>query len=185
MAVKDGSREAHFPRIEKRYGEPMSYWFAVMKKISSKKYPEQIAYLKENFGFSQAHANALVMYSRGSTSSRRFEKPSDYYKTLTPTQAKTARSIFKVLMTKYPSLELVIAWNQPMLKYGDAYVFGLTATKRYLLIAPWSQDVLKKFMPRLNELDVNKKTIAIPSDWSIDGKLLCDMVKARMKEVKL
>ena len=109
MAVKDGSREAHFPRIEKRYGEPMSYWFAVMKKISKKKYPEQIAYLKENFGFSQVHANALVMYSRGSTSSRRFDKPSDYFKTLTPTQSKTAKAIFKVLQKKFPKLELVVA----------------------------------------------------------------------------
>ena len=184
MAVKDGSREAYFPRIEKRYGEPMSYWFAIMKKISKKKYPEQIAYLKENFGFSQAHANALVMYSRGSTSSRRFDKPSDYFETLTPTQSKTAKAIFKVLQTKFPKLELVMAWNQPMLKYGDAYVFGLTATKKYLLIAPWSQNVLKEFSPRMKDLDVKKKTIGIPSDWSIDSKLLCDMVKARIKEVK-
>ena len=116
-----------------------------MKKISKKKYPEQIAYLKENFGFSQVHANALVMYSRGSTSSRRFDKPSDYFKTLTPTQAKTAKAIFKLLQNKFPKLELVVAWNQPMLKSGDAYVFGLTATKKYLLIAPWSQKVLKDF----------------------------------------
>ena len=32
------------------------------------KYPEQIAHLKESNGFSQTHANALVVYSRGSTS---------------------------------------------------------------------------------------------------------------------
>ena len=62
---KDGSREAHFPAIEKRYGEKMAYWFKVMAKLKGKKYPEQIAHLKENYGFSQAHANALVMYSRG------------------------------------------------------------------------------------------------------------------------
>ena len=68
---KDPSREAHFPAIEKKYGEKMAYWFKVMAKLEGKKYPEQIAHLKENYGFSQAHANALVMFSRGSESSQR------------------------------------------------------------------------------------------------------------------
>ena len=63
MPPKDSSRESHFPAIEKKYGESMKYWFAVMKKVEGKKYPEQIAHLRENFGFSQTHANALVMYS--------------------------------------------------------------------------------------------------------------------------
>jgi hypothetical protein len=65
---KDSSREAHFPAIEKKYGEKMAYWFKVMAKLEGKKYPEQIAHLKESYGFSQAHANALVMFSRGSES---------------------------------------------------------------------------------------------------------------------
>ena len=85
-----------------------------MATLKGKKYPEQIAHLKENFGFSQAHANALVMYSRGSTSSRRFETPSEYFKTLSPEQRKTIKAIFAAITSKYPKLELVIAWNQPM-----------------------------------------------------------------------
>ena len=40
---KDPSREAHFPAIEKKYGEKMAYWFKVMAKLEGKKYPEQIA----------------------------------------------------------------------------------------------------------------------------------------------
>jgi hypothetical protein len=46
--VDRSKRESHFPAIEKRYGEPMSYWFSQMKKVKEKKYPEQIAFLKEN-----------------------------------------------------------------------------------------------------------------------------------------
>ena len=84
---KDPSREAHFPAIEKKYGEKMAYWFKVMAKLDGKKYPEQIAHLRENYGFSQAHANALVMYSRGSESSRRFNTHADFYKSVTPVQA--------------------------------------------------------------------------------------------------
>ena len=59
-------RASHFPAIEKRYGKPMSYWFTQMKKVKGKKYPEQMAFLQEEHGFSRAHANALVQYSRGS-----------------------------------------------------------------------------------------------------------------------
>ncbi len=97
---KDSSREAHFPAIEKRYGEKMSYWFKVMKEVKDLKYPEQIAHLRENYGFSQAHANALVMYSRGSTSSKRFNTPAEYYKTIAPPQATTMKKIFTAIMTK-------------------------------------------------------------------------------------
>jgi hypothetical protein len=75
---KDSSREAHFPAIEKKYGEKMAYWFKVMAKLEGKKYPEQIAHLKESYGFSQAHANALVMFSRGSESSKRFTTPTEF-----------------------------------------------------------------------------------------------------------
>ena len=37
-------------------------------------------------------------------------------------------------------LDLVIAWNQPMLKQGKDYVFGLSASKAHLLIAPYECD---------------------------------------------
>lgn len=182
MTTKDPSREAHFPAIEKKYGEKMSFWFKVMASLEGKKYPEQIAHLRENFGFSQAHANALVMYSRGSTSARRFETPTQYYKSIDPKQAKTVRAIMKAITDKYPDLELVIAWNQPMLRKGTMYVFGCSVTKNYILIAPWSTEVLDKFRPKLSEYQVNKKTIAVPNDWDVDIKLLQAMAKARLAE---
>ncbi|CAB4337618.1 unannotated protein [freshwater metagenome] len=182
MTVKDSSREAHFPAIEKKYGEKMKFWFSVMAKLEGKKYPEQIAHLRENFGFSQAHANALVMYSRGSMSAKRFTTPAEYFKSITPQQAKTVRAIMQAIQTKFPKLELVIAWNQPMLRDGDRYVFGISATKGYLLIAPWSRDVLEEFRPKLEGYKVNKKTIQIPSDWQIDTKLLHQIVKATLSE---
>lgn len=186
MAVSDGDREKFFPLIEKKYGEKMAYWFAIMKKLEGKKYPEQISYLRENYGFSQAHANALVMYSRGSTSSKRFETPAAYFKSIDAKQAKKVREIIKVITTKYPDLELVVAWNQPMLKRGTDYVFGASVATHHILIAPWG-DVLKTFAPKFEKLEgvkVNKKTIGIPNDWEIDSKLLLAMIAARLKELK-
>ena len=182
MSTKDPSRESHFPAIEKKYGEKMKYWFAVMAKLDGKKYPEQIAHLRENYGFSQAHANALVMYSRGSKSAQRFNTPSEYYKSLPPVQAKTVKAIMKAIQGKFPKLELIIAWNQPMLRDGKKYVFGVGACKNYLLIAPWNTDVLDAFRPKLTDYKVNKKTIQIPSDWEVDSKLLVQMVKACLAE---
>ena len=181
---KDPSREAHFPAIEKRYGEKMSYWFKVMKEIKDDKYPEQVAHLRENYGFSQAHANALVMFSRGSTSSKRHDTPADYYKSIDPKQATTLRKIFRTIQSKYPKTELVIAWNQPMLKLGNDYIFGATATKKHILMSPWSSDVLADFADRLEHLELKKKTIGVPNDWKVEEKLILDMVKARIAETK-
>ena len=79
MASKDGDRSKFFPAIEKKYGEKVSFWITRLKELETTKYPEQIAYLKENYGFSQAHANALVMYARGSTTSKRFDSPNSYF----------------------------------------------------------------------------------------------------------
>ena len=184
MSVADGSREKHFPAIEKKYGEKMSYWFKVMKDLEGKKYPEQVSYLRENFGFSQAHANALVMFSRGSESSKRFETPAQFYKSVTPVQAKTMRSIFKAIQSKYPELELVIAWNQPMLKIDKHYIFGISAATNHILIAPWNLDVLKKYTPKFSEFKVNKKTIALPNDWAVDSKVLQAMIKDSLAALK-
>jgi len=182
MATKDPSREAHFPAIEKKYGEKMSYWFKVMAALEGKKYPEQIAHLRENYGFSQAHANALVMYSRGSLSAHRHETPAHYFKSIDPAQAKTIKKMIKVIRDKYPDLEFVISYNQPMLRKGTMYVFGASVSKNHISIAPWSTEVLDKFRPKLTEYRVTKKMIAVPNDWNVDAKLLQAIVKARLAE---
>ena len=184
MTTKDSSRESHFPAIEKRYGEKMAYWFRVMAKLEGKKYPEQVAHLRENYGFSQAHANALVMYSRGSESSKRFETPAQYYKTVTPQQAKTMKAIFKAITTKFPQLELVIAWNQPMVKLDKHYIFGASASTKHVLIAPWDQKVLKEFAPKFTEGNALKKTIQLPNDWEVDTKLIQAVIKASLSNLK-
>ena len=182
--AKDPSREAHFPAIEKKYGEKMAYWFKVMAKLEGKKYPEQIAHLRENYGFSQAHANALVMYSRGSESSRRFNTHADFYKSVTPVQAKTMKAIFKAITTKFPQLELVIAYNQPMVKLDKHYIFGASASTKHVSIAPWDAKVLKEFAPKFKEGNALKKTIQLPNDWVVDVKLIQAMIKASLANLK-
>jgi uncharacterized protein len=173
-------RSSYFPAIEKKHGQPMSYWFDQMEQIADRKYPEQIAFLKENHGFSQAHANALVMFSRGSKSARRFDTFDDYLEPLDEIKRSTVRAIFEAITSKYPKSEIVIAWNQPMVKLNDEYLFGVSVLTNHILIAPWGEGMIERFRPRLTEYKVNKKTIQVPVDWKPDAKLLRDMIAARL-----
>jgi len=157
----------------------MSYWFTQMKKVKGEKYADQMAFLQEQHGFSRAHANALVLYLKGSTSSRRYDTFDEYLATLDETKAKTIRSIFATLTAKFKKAEVVIAWNQPMLKQDSRYLFGASAQKAHILIAPFNADIIDELRPRLEGYEVNKKTIRVPVDWKVDKKLLTDMVSAQ------
>ena len=183
MADTSGDRSRFFPAIEKKYGEKIQHWISRLQDLETTKYPDQIAYLRENYGFSQAHANALVMYVRGSTTSKRVATPSEYFKSIDPVARKTAKLIFSSITQKYPDLELVIAWNQPMLRQGKAYIIGISVSKNHMTINPFSDDVIKLFKKRLSKYTVNKTTFTVPLDWKVDGVLLRSIAKARLAEL--
>lgn len=170
-------RSSHFPAIEKKYGEKMSYWHRVMKDIKELKYAEQIAYLKENYGFSQTHANALVLYSRGSTTSKRFSTLDDYLKPHDKEKQAKVREIFQFIQKQFPKLELVIAWNQPMLKLDNSYIFGLSIAKNHLTLAPFNAEVLKAMKADFKGYEMNKKTFKVPTDWQVDKPLLKKLIR--------
>jgi len=169
-------RASHFPAIEKRYGRPIAHWIAHVKTLAGEKYDAQMAHLQTEHGFSRAHANALVLYCRGSLSARRVSSLDAYLAAATPAQAATVRAIFAAIAESFPDLEPVIAWNHPMLKDGDRYVFGVSVTKGHLLLAPMGSGVLDAMRPRLVDYTVLKKTVRVPSDWSVDGALLRELV---------
>jgi len=183
VADATGDRSKHFPAIEKKHGEKISQWLEWLSELEETKYPAQIAYLREDHGFSQAHANALVMYFRGSTTSKRVATPSEYFKSIDPVARKTAKLIFSSITEKYPDLELVIAWNQPMLRQGKAYIIGISVSKNHMTINPFSDDVIKLFTKRLSKYTVNKTTFTVPLDWKVDGVLLRSIAKARLAEL--
>jgi uncharacterized protein YdhG (YjbR/CyaY superfamily) len=183
MPSQSGDRAEFFPAIEKKYGKPIQYWISQLQELESTKYPEQIALLRENFEFSQNHANALVMHFRGSTSSRRHSGPDDFFAKLDTDAKKLALEIFDSIQKKYPKLELVMAWNQPMLRTGKDYVFGLSVSKNHIAINPWSTEVLAEMTPRLEGLKVNKHTFQVPLKWKVNQSLLHAMVKLRIDEL--
>lgn len=162
----------------------MRYWFSLMKEHAEEKYPAQIALLREDHGFSQTHANAVVMYCRGSKTTKRFDDLGSYLEKTDKVKAKTVKAIFAAIRTKHPRLELVIAWNQPMLKTGKDYVIGVSVTKHHILLGPWCKDATTRFAKELAGYKVNKKTIEVPADWKVNAGLLNKLVKARLDELK-
>jgi hypothetical protein len=184
MPIDKSDRASYFPLIEKKHGQPMSYWFDQMAEIKELKYPEQIAFLRENHGFSQAHANALVLYCRGSKSSRRHDTVEHYLAPYDEATRTTVYAIFSAITSKYPKLELVVAWNHPMLRFESQYIFGVNVLKNYLLISPMSSDVIEAFAARLEKFEVNKKTIRVPLDWKVNATLVRDLTAARMAEIR-
>jgi len=91
VPARSGERSAHFSRIEKKHGKPVTYWLKQLASVRSGKYQDQIDLLRERHGFSREHANAVVMYHRGSTSSKRHADPKQFLATLDVTKARTVK----------------------------------------------------------------------------------------------
>ena len=183
MADSTGDRSKYFPAIERKHGQPIQHWFDLLADHGDARYDEQMALLREGHGFSQAHANAVVMTHRGSTTTRRFPDPDSYFASLDAVKAATARAIFAAIQDRVDGLELVTAWNQPMLRNEAGYVFALTAATAHLTLSPLSAAVMATFAGRLGGLKANKKTFIVPPDWEVDAALLQAMVEARLAEL--
>ena len=180
--TSSGERSQHFPAIEKKHGKPMSHWFGALERLGEAKYADQLALLQEH-GFSRAHANAVVMHHRGSASSRRHDSVDDLLDSMPTDHAALTRRIFTAIMKKHPNLELVVAWNQPMLKLGKEYVIGVSASKNHLTIGPWGDEPMTVFAAELADYETNKKTFKVPLDWKVDANLLNRIVRHRLDEI--
>lgn len=65
MAEKVQGPKSYFPSIEKKYGQPIDHWMALLDaNARDLKHMEQVAFLKEKHGFGHGHANALVAVFR-------------------------------------------------------------------------------------------------------------------------
>ncbi len=53
---------SYFPSIEKKYGQPMAHWFALVDTRSGAKHMEIVNLLKAEHGMGHGHANAVVAF---------------------------------------------------------------------------------------------------------------------------
>jgi len=182
MTQSSGRRSDFFPAIEKKYGKPINFWLKELAPLKGTKYDEQMALLRDTHGLSRTHANALVMHFRGSTTSKRFATPADYFAAQDPKKSANMKKIFAAIRKQHPTLELVVAWNQPMLRIGTFTVFGVSASANHLTINPFSIDALRTCEKKLEGYKLNKYTFTVPIDWKVDAALLNALVKARLSE---
>ena len=64
MSEKVQGPASYFPSIEKKYGQPMQYWFDLLETVKDQKHMEQVAWLKTEHAMGHGHANAVVAYWR-------------------------------------------------------------------------------------------------------------------------
>ena len=184
--MDDGDRTRHWPAIERRSGRPVTHWLALLAERAAHgqdRYPEQVAFLREEHGFSRAHANAVVMYARGSTTSKRHTTLDGYLAGKDPVGAATVRAILEGLVARHPGSSIELAWNQPFLVRDGQRLFSVGVMSAHLLASPWSVEVLDTFRATLEDehgLTVNRKTFRLPLDWEIDEALLDAMVAVEL-----
>jgi uncharacterized protein len=109
----------------------------------------------------------------------------DYLALLDTQKANTLRAIIGFILTQFPELECKISWNVPQIHFRGEYVFGVSALKNHLALAPWSSRVIEDFRERLENKKyvVRKNLFQIPVDWEINSQLLKDLVQARLAEL--
>lgn len=53
---------SYFPSIEKKYGQPVEHWLALLAGHTGKKHMELVNWMKAEHGLGHGHANALVAW---------------------------------------------------------------------------------------------------------------------------
>lgn len=53
---------SYFPSIEKKYGQPIAHWLALLQKAGPLKHMALVDLLKTEHGMGHGHANALVAH---------------------------------------------------------------------------------------------------------------------------
>jgi uncharacterized protein len=107
----------------------------------------------------------------------------DYLTSLDPIKERTLRAVLEFILSEFPHLEVKNSWNVPQIHCNGMYVFGVSALKNHLALAPWSSRVIEDFRQRLetDKYVVRKNLFQIPVDWEIDTELLTDLIRARLE----
>ena len=62
MADKVKGPASYFPSIEKKYGQPIDYWIALVAARDGEAHMQRVNWLKSEHGLGHGHANAIVAH---------------------------------------------------------------------------------------------------------------------------
>lgn len=115
----------------------------------------------------------------------KFETVEDYLASLDPQKGATLGKVLACIRGSFPSSTVKLAWNVPQVQIAGKYVFGMSAAKHHLSLAPWSEAVMTEFAARLAPYETTKGLFKIPVDWDVDCALITDLINARVAELGL
>ena len=108
----------------------------------------------------------------------------DAYLTSVPEPGRsTLSSLIAHILQRSPDCAVKLAWNVPQIHRGKDYVFGMSAAKKHLTLAPWGSTALDALRPSMSDYVVNKGTFQVPLDWPIDEELIDTMIAIRLAEL--
>lgn len=95
-----------------------------------------------------------------------------------PEHRKRMEEVFNWISEKYPNLEPVLKWNQPMFTDHGTYIIGFSVSKKHFAVAPeragmvhLADDIEK------SGYDYTKEIVRIPWDKPMDFSLLEKMIE--------
>jgi len=100
-----------------------------------------------------------------------------------PIHREKVEEVFTWIENKYPYLEKVIKWNQPMFIDHGTYIIGFSVSKKHLAVAPESvaithvEDEIVKA-----GYDYTKEIIRIPWKSPVDFSLLEKMIEFNIED---
>jgi uncharacterized protein YdhG (YjbR/CyaY superfamily) len=112
-----------------------------------------------------------------------FESVDDYLNGVPEPGRSTLGALIRHILQSHPEFGVKLAWNVPQIHRGKDYIFGMSAAKKHLTLAPWGPTALDALRPSMSDYVVNKGTFQVPLDWAIDAELIDTMITIRLTEL--
>ena len=112
-----------------------------------------------------------------------FTSVEEYLTSVPEPGRSTLSELIAHILERNPDFAVKLAWNVPQVHRGKDYIFGMSAAKKHLTLAPWGQAALEELRPTMADYVVNKGTFRVALDWTIDAKLIDSMIAIRLSEL--
>lgn len=102
----------------------------------------------------------------------------DYLETISNVDnRKKLKDLFENILSTFPTIEVKIAWNQPMFVNKNTYIIGFSVAKNHFAIAP-EQVAIESFSDRIIASGYEHTKNIIKINWSttINYDLIKDII---------
>ncbi len=100
-----------------------------------------------------------------------------------PQHRERTEEVLNWVAEKYPDLERVVKWNQPMFTDHGTFIIGFSTSKQHLAVAPERAGILQ-FSDDINQAgyEHTKQLVRFPWDKSVDYSLLEKMIEFNISD---